>query len=144
MVTALMITESLGGRGVLRERLADYAAVIDRTRTGLPYAALEALARRYAIPLPRILRVLALPARTHARRKKERRLSAAESDRLLRLARVAAGAEQTLGAADKAGQWLQKPNRALRGAAPLDLLDTDLGVEEVVTVLGRIEHGVYS
>jgi putative toxin-antitoxin system antitoxin component (TIGR02293 family) len=144
MVTALMITESLGGRGVLRERLADYAAVIDRTRTGLPYAALEALARRYAIPLPRILRVLALPARTHARRKKERQLSAAESDRLLRLARVAAGAEQTLGAADKAGQWLQKPNRALRGAAPLDLLDTDLGAEKVVTVLGRIEHGVYS
>src|SRR4029450_11201098 len=38
MVTALMIAESLGGWGVLRARLADYAAVIDRTRTGLPYA----------------------------------------------------------------------------------------------------------
>ena len=144
MVSALMIAESLGGWGVLRERLGDYAAVIDRTRTGLPYAALEALARRYAIALPRILGVLGLPARTHARRKKERQLTAAESDRLLRLARVAASAEHTLGAADKAGQWLQKPNRALRGAAPLDLLDTDLGAEEVVTILGRIEHGVYS
>src|SRR4029453_17519681 len=109
MVTALMITESLGGRGVLRERLADYAAVIDRTRTGLPYAALEALARRYAIPLPRILRVLGLPARPRARQRKEGQCWAAESTRLLRLARGAAGAEQTLGAADKAGQWLQKP-----------------------------------
>ncbi|HKZ05527.1 MAG TPA: antitoxin Xre/MbcA/ParS toxin-binding domain-containing protein [Methylomirabilota bacterium] len=144
MVTALMIAESLGGWGVLRARLADYAAVIDRTRSGLPYAALEALSKRYAIALPRVARVVGLPARTHARRKKERQLSAAESDRLLRLARVAAGAERTLGAADKAGQWLQKPNRALRGAAPLDLLDTDLGAEEVTTVLGRIEHGVYS
>lgn len=144
MITALMIAESLGGMGVLRERMADYAAVIDRARTGLPYAALEALAARYAIALPRIMRVLGLPARTHARRKKERQLTAAESDRLIRLARVAAGAEHTLGAADKAGQWLQKPNRALRGATPLDLLDTDLGAEEVVTILGRIEHGVYS
>src|SRR5215470_14076206 len=88
MVTALMIAESLGGWGVLRERLADYAAVIDRTRTGFPYAALDALAKRYTIALPRILGVLGLPARTHARRKKERQLTAAESDRLLRLARV--------------------------------------------------------
>ncbi len=144
MVTALMIAESLGGWGVLRTRLADYAAVIDRTRTGLPYGALEALARRYRIELPLVARVVGLPARTHARRKKERQLSAAESDRLLRLARVAAEAESVLGAPDKAGQWLQKPNRALRGAAPLALLDTDLGAEQVVTVLGRIEHGVYS
>jgi putative toxin-antitoxin system antitoxin component (TIGR02293 family) len=144
MATALMIAESLGGWGVLRERLADYAAVIDRTRTGLPYASLEALAKRYAIAPARVARVLGLPARTLARRKKERRLSAAESDRLLRVARVAAEAESVLGAADRAGQWLQKPNRALRGAAPLDLLDTDLGAEEVAAVLGRIEHGVYS
>jgi putative toxin-antitoxin system antitoxin component (TIGR02293 family) len=79
-----------------------------------------------------------------ARRKQERRLRADESDRLLRLARVAAVAEDVLGAQDKAGRWLQKPNRALGGIVPLDLLDTDLGAEEVVTVLGRIEHGVYS
>lgn len=144
MVTPLMIVKTLGGWGVLRERLADYAAVIERTRTGLPYAALESVATRYAIPVPRLARVLGLPARTLARRKKERRLATGESDRLLRLARVAAGAEDVLGAAAKAGQWLQKPNRAFRGAAPLDLLDTDLGAEEVVTVLGRIEHGVYS
>lgn len=88
--------------------------------------------------------MVGLPARTLARRKKERRLRADESDRLLRLARVAAVAEDVLGAQDKAGRWLQKPNRALGGIAPLDLLDTDLGAEEVVTVLGRIEHGVYS
>jgi len=143
-MATLKIAKSLGGWRVLRERLANYAAVIDRTRTGLPYAALEALAKRYAMGVPRVARVLGLPARTHARRKKERQLSAAESDRLLRLARVAARAESVLGAADKAGQWLQKPNRALRGAAPLDLLDTDPGAEAVVTVLGRIEHGVYS
>jgi putative toxin-antitoxin system antitoxin component (TIGR02293 family) len=144
MVTALMIAETLGGWGVLRARLADYAAVIQRTRAGLPYGALEAMARRYAIPLSRLARVVGLPARTLARRKKERQLSAGESDRLLRLARVAASAEDVLGAPDKAGQWLQKANRALRATAPLDLLDTDLGAEEVMTILGRIEHGVYS
>jgi putative toxin-antitoxin system antitoxin component (TIGR02293 family) len=91
-----------------------------------------------------LARVIGLPARTLARRKKERRLRADESDRLLRLARVAAVAEEALGARENAGQWLQKPNRALGGVTPLELLDTDLGAEEVVAILGRIEHGVYS
>ena len=40
--------------------------------------------------------------------------------------------------------WLQTPNRALGGAIPLDLLNTDLGAEEVVTILDGIERGVYS
>jgi len=144
MVTAMKITEALGGRSILRERLADYAAVIHRARSGLPFASFAVVGARYAIPLLTLARVIGLPARTLARRKKDRRLRADESDRLLRLVRVAAAAEEVLGARENAGQWLQKPNRALGGVAPLDLLDTDLGTEEVVAILGRIEHGVYS
>ena len=144
MVTAAKIAEALGGRGVLKERLADYTAVIHRARSGLPFASLSGLATRYDLPVLTLARVIGVPARTLARRKKERRLRADESDRLLRLARVAAVAEDVLGESAHVGRWLQKPNRALGGVAPLDLLDTDLGAAEVVTVLGRIEHGVYS
>ena len=144
MVTATKIAETLGGRGVLKDRLADYTAVIHRARSGLPFASLTVVGTRYGIPLLMLARVIGLPARTLARRKKERRLRADESDRLLRLARVAAVAEEALGARENAGQWLQKPNRALGGVTPLELLDTDLGAEEVVAILGRIEHGVYS
>ena len=143
MVAVMMITETVGRRAVLRERPADYSAVARRTREELPYAALAAVAKRYRIPLATLARVIGLPERTLARRKKERRLRADESDRLLRVARVATSAEDVLGAQGKAGRWLQNPNRALGGAIPLDLLDTDLGAEEVVTILGRIEHGVY-
>ena len=67
-----------------------------------------------------------------------------ESDRLLRVAHVATSAEDVLGAQAKAGRWLQTPNRALGGAIPLDLLNTDLGAEEVVTILDGIARGVYS
>jgi uncharacterized protein (DUF2384 family) len=105
MVTATTTTETLGGRSVLKERLADYTAVIHRARSGLPFASLAAVGTRYDIPLLTLARVVGLPARTLARRKKERRLRGNESDRLP---------------------------------------DTDLGAEELVTVLGRIEHGVYS
>ena len=51
---------------------------------------------------------------------------------------------ETLGDEEKAAAWLKTPNRALRGARPLDQLDTDPGVREVESVLGRIAYGVYS
>jgi len=88
--------------------------------------------------------VIGLPARTLARRKAERRLSPAESDRVMRVARIAASAEEVLETREKAGRWLQKPNRALGGAVPIELLRSDLGAEQVATILVRIDHGVYS
>jgi putative toxin-antitoxin system antitoxin component (TIGR02293 family) len=58
--------------------------------------------------------------------------------------RVFAKATDTFGASDKASRWLQKPNRALDGNVPLDLLDTDAGTQEVQTILIRIDYGLYS
>ena len=144
MISRERLVQTLGGKGVFRERPATYAAIIDKARTGLPYAALEALAIRFEIPQETLVRVLALPPRTLARRKKARRLSADESDRLLRLARVAGRAEEVLGGQARAAAWLRGAVRALGGARPLDLLDTDLGAHQVEQILGRIEHGVYS
>jgi antitoxin PrlF len=40
--------------------------------------------------------------------------------------------------------WFNRPNRALGGTKPLELLDTDAGVEQVVDLLNRIDYGVYS
>ena len=144
MRSAARIVETLGGRGVIRARPVNYARLIDRVRSGLPYAALQAVATRYEIPRERLAEVLGLPRRTLARRKKDRRLRADESDRLLRLGRIASLAEQVLGRREKAVAWLRKPNKALGGASPLDRLDTDIGAEQVEQVISRIAHGVYS
>ncbi len=144
MVSTGRLVQALGGKGVLRERQATFAAVIDKARAGFPYATLEAIATRFEIPQETLVHILHLPARTLARRKKSGRLSADESDRLLRLARVVARAEEVFGSQERAGGWLRGPVRALGGVRPLDLLDTDLGAQQVDQVLGRIEHGVYS
>lgn len=144
MVSTGRLVQALGGKAVLRQRPATYTAVIARTRAGLPYATLEAIATGFAIPLAVLVHILHLPPRTLARRKKSGRLSPGESDRLLRLARVVARAAEVLGSDERAGAWLRGPVRALGGVRPLDLLDTDLGAQQVEQVLGRIEHGVYS
>ena len=100
--------------------------------------------RRFSIRREEISAALDLPLRTFSRRKRECRLSADESDRLFRLARIAARAAEVLGDEDKASRWLHRPNRALAGERPVALLDTDLGARQVEDVLGRIEYGVYS
>jgi putative toxin-antitoxin system antitoxin component (TIGR02293 family) len=61
-----------------------------------------------------------------------------------RLGRITTLAVEVLGDAERATRWLQRPNRALGGAIPLALLDTDLGAQQVEHLLGRIEHGVFS
>ena len=67
-----------------------------------------------------------------------------ESEQLYRLDAVIAHAEQALGPRQNATKWLRRPNGALRGEIPLQLLDTDIGTNKVHDVLGRIEHGVFS
>jgi putative toxin-antitoxin system antitoxin component (TIGR02293 family) len=57
---------------------------------------------------------------------------------------VLARAVEVLDDADKAVHWLTTPNRALGGVVPMTLLDTPEGREQVETILGRIEYGVYS
>ena len=143
MITAARLKETLGGHRVLRGA-GDLDALADRVRAGLPYGALDAFARRFSIPLRQLTTVLGLPERTLARRRREGRLSAAESDRLFRVGRVAALAEDILGGTTKAARWLRRPNRALGGKTPLETLDTDLGTSQVETVLHRVEHGVFS
>jgi putative toxin-antitoxin system antitoxin component (TIGR02293 family) len=134
----------LGGKRALRRALAEPHDLREVVRDGLPFGALESFVKTMGIPMTEVTKVLGLAARTLARRKDQRTLAPAESDRLYRLARVASIAIQVLGSPEKATQWLERPNRALGGDTPLSFLDTDIGARQVEAVLGRIAHGVFS
>jgi len=144
MVATARLVETLGGRCLLRGRSLDDDTLIERVRSGLPYTALQAIVTRLGITPERLGHVLDLPIRTLARRKREGRLRADESDRLMRLALILTFAEEVLGNRERAVAWLQKPNRALGGKTPLDRLDTGIGARQVEQMLLRIAHGVYS
>jgi putative toxin-antitoxin system antitoxin component (TIGR02293 family) len=53
-------------------------------------------------------------------------------------------ATEVLENSDSAWNWLKKPNRALGGAIPIKLLETESGTEKVYAVLNRIQYGGYS
>ena len=143
-LTARRLVSTLGGRRALGSRVENLDALRLRLRHGLPFESVTALTSSYHIDLKSLAAVLGIPERTLARRKQQRRLRPDESDRLFRVARIVALADETLGGRERAARWLQRPNRALGNAIPLHHLDTELGARQVEDALGRISHGVYS
>jgi putative toxin-antitoxin system antitoxin component (TIGR02293 family) len=139
------IAEVLGGRKVLGKVITKPGDLARLVRKGLPASSVTALAEKLDLGNSDLSRRLGIPQRTLTRRLSQRsRLTASESDRTVRLARVYAHAVEMIGEEKKAVEWLHKPNRALGGERPLDQLDTDLGARTVEDILGRIAYGVYS
>ena len=134
--------KTLGGSTVFKKHLQSTEDVRAMIHKGFPYRSLEFVLSKFHLDLPRMSRILSVPPRTMARRKAEQRLTAQESDRLARLARILSYASTVFGSEEKASTWLTRPHRVLEGTAPIELLDTDLGTQVVEAMLGRIEHGV--
>jgi putative toxin-antitoxin system antitoxin component (TIGR02293 family) len=107
----------------------------------LKYRAVEQLGEFLDATTPQLMRVIEINERTAQRRREQGALTAEESDRLARVARVTDRAVDAFGDAEQAKAWLRTPNRSLQGAAPFDLLGTDSGAEFVTDELGRIEYG---
>lgn len=144
-MAAHSIPDLLGGEPVLGRHASQGGALAELVRAGLPAQSLFLLAARLDLRQAEISEKIGIPKRTLTRRlQRHARLTAAESDRTVRLAQVYTAAIDALGSEEKASQWLKTPNRVLRGGRPLDQLDTDPGVREVEDVLGRIAYGVYS
>jgi len=144
-MTSTGIAEALGGKRVLGRSIKSFAELADLIRKGLPSGSLIVLGEKLDMKNAALSETLGIPQRTLTRRlSRHSRLTVAESDRTVRLARVYATAVEMIGNAGKAAEWLRTPNRALGGLVPIDQLDTDLGAREVENILGRIAYGVYS
>ena len=134
-------TGRLGGEAALSAPIrsaADFVHVVD---AGLPLPALEALCRT-TLSTDELHR-LVIPKRTLAhRRARGEPLSPEESDRALRIARIAGLADDVFADPDLAAEWLRRPSRAIEGRTPLDLLASEAGAAVVEDQLMRIAHGI--
>jgi putative toxin-antitoxin system antitoxin component (TIGR02293 family) len=86
---------------------------------------------------------LVVPKRTLARREANKEpLTVDETDKALRLARIAEMANKVFGDKEKAHRWLRKSKRSLDGHAPLTYLSSETGARVVEEMLFRIESGI--
>ena len=99
---------------------------------GLPFAAVESVKARASLTDAEIARLLGIGEATLRRaRASQAPLDAPTSDRLYRLSRTIAIAEEVLESAENAMRWLKREQPGLRGHVPLELLVTQAGAEQV-------------
>jgi putative toxin-antitoxin system antitoxin component (TIGR02293 family) len=119
-----------------------FKQVRDALQHGVPRSAFDQLRSDLGVSNEELADVLSIPTRTLARRTE--RFKADESERLLRVGSVWAKALDVLEEKAAARRWMTQPKRAFGGLTPLRCCDTEIGAREVESLLGRIEHGVFS
>jgi putative toxin-antitoxin system antitoxin component (TIGR02293 family) len=119
-------------------------ALIRRIQRGLPFRELEDLQNKMDISMEQLAEKLSISRSTLQRRKVAGRLSADESDKVIRFSRLVGQATDVFDDLDKARAWLKHPQYGLGGIVPLDYASTEAGAREVENLLGRIEYSVYS
>ena len=125
-------------------RILAPAKIVEQVQGGLPVQELEVLRDSLDVSIEKLASKLGISNATLHRRKSQGRLGPAESDRVVRLARLVGKAAKVLGGIEAARQWLNSPQFGLGGAVPLDYAETEIGAREVENLLGRVEYGVYS
>lgn len=116
--------------------------LVEAVKRGVPVRAIYALIDHNILTKSEI-DSLVMPRRTltHRERRKEP-LNAIESERVLRIARIVALAQDTFANRGKAATWLRRPNRLFGGKVPLAMADTEPGGRIVEDLLQRIAHGI--
>jgi putative toxin-antitoxin system antitoxin component (TIGR02293 family) len=134
------VFHKLGGRSALGMDVfsdADLARVVHR---GIHLKVLGHLGR--AGFSKQEIHTFVIPARTwrHRAARKEP-LTMEESDRVVRLARIQASAEDVFGDKPKANRWLRQPLGVLDDKSPLELAQTESGARLIEQLLAKIDWG---
>jgi putative toxin-antitoxin system antitoxin component (TIGR02293 family) len=137
---AATVYRKLGGRQVLGQEVtsdADLARLVHRR------ISLRALAyiKRGGFSDSEIQQFI-IPERTQRHRKAQRKpLSIEESDRLVRMTRIQALAEDVFVDPKNANRWLREGLGVLGGKSPLEVARTDAGARVVEQILAKIDWG---
>ena len=119
------------------------APTLAEIRAGLPASFLDRLKDTLDVTEAQLASVVGIPRQTLVRRRLRGVLRRDEGDRAATVARVFNAALAYFeGDREHALDWLKHTNPALGGETPLQRADTAAGAEEVVDLIGRLEHGI--
>jgi|SRR5580658_509445 putative toxin-antitoxin system antitoxin component (TIGR02293 family) len=141
MIRPEKIANVMGGAAILGRRVRSMDDLEKTISSGLPKRALRLTAERVYDSAGDARRVMfrVVPEATFKRRT---RLSASESERTERLARVIAAAEFAWDSREDAREWLTRPHPELGQRTPLESAMTELGARRVEELLDRLIYGI--
>ncbi|MGH9621035.1 MAG: type II RES/Xre toxin-antitoxin system antitoxin [Bryobacteraceae bacterium] len=108
---------------------------------GLPTDSVTRL-KETGLTFSEIAEIVIAPRTLKHRKARSEPLSREETDRIVRVARIVALAEQVFGVHEKALGWLRLPDERLRGRTPLSMLRTESGGRLIEDLLWQIDEGV--
>ena len=140
-VSAQRVARILGGERTLGRRVRSLDDLRRLVEEGLPVAALGKVVAHVSEPgLAAALRYRIVPKATLHRRREL--LTLEESEKLERLARVAALAEDVFEDEQAAHEFLRSPQPQLGDERPLELVRTELGARQVEELLMKLEYAL--
>ena len=112
-------------------------------RNGLPASFLDRLKDALEVTETQLASVVGIARQTLGRRRSQGVLRRDEGDRAATVAKVYNAALPYFdGNREHALDWLMHPSPALVGETPLERADTATGAEDVIDLIGRLEHGI--
>jgi putative toxin-antitoxin system antitoxin component (TIGR02293 family) len=134
------VFRKLGGRRMLGIQVSSEADLARLVQRGIRLSVLGCVER--AGFSRQEIEGFIIPARTLRHRKaRGEPLTIDESDRVVRLMRVQAQAEDVFGDIEKANRWLREPLGVLDHKSPLELAQTEAGGRLVEQILAKIDWG---
>ena len=116
-------------------------SLVDR---GISKKDLENLKEVAELDYDKLAKVLLVTRATLINKKGEERFGTSLSEKILSLADIYSYGYEVFEDEKRFNHWMLRPNKALGGQSPYDLLDTQFGREEVKNLVGRIDYGIYS
>jgi putative toxin-antitoxin system antitoxin component (TIGR02293 family) len=140
-------TDSKGTRKIRRAKIRgrDLKAAtnilerISLIRSGIPARQFDSVAVLVGLSKRELAEKLGLSPRTLSTRKNT--LSPEESEKTLRTHELFNEAKEVFGSQTEAQAWMTSPAYGLNNQKPIDLLDTDLGAQQVKGLLSAIKYG---
>jgi putative toxin-antitoxin system antitoxin component (TIGR02293 family) len=144
MMTEQRVIQLLGGKRAIGKQVERELDFDEEIRKGFQSLVFVRFKENTRFSNAVMSRVLGVSPRTIDRFhvvKVGERIKPAVSDRLYRVAKVVALAEDVFGSLLEAIEWLSAGQIGLGNRRPIELLETDAGTREVEEELLRIEHG---
>ncbi|HEU5365132.1 MAG TPA: antitoxin Xre/MbcA/ParS toxin-binding domain-containing protein [Hanamia sp.] len=113
-------------------------------RDGVTKKDLELLKNKADLDYTMLAKALSVTRATLINKKRGERFGAGLSEKIVGMADLYSYGFEVFEDKERFNQWMSKPNKALGGQVPYDLIDNQFGREEVKNVIGRIEYGIYS
>lgn len=121
----------------------DTGEKITLIRKGVSKNDLEDIKEHSGLDYDTLSRILAVSRATLINKKGLEKFDTATSERILLLADTLSYGESVFEDKDRFNRWMKNSNKALGDKAPIDLMDTVYGIQEVKNMIGRIEYGVF-